>query len=57
MKNVSAQSCTENRSTHFMFSNFFPDNPAIYEIMWKKIWYSRTGHRWHNPAHALCMLG
>jgi len=37
-----------------MFSNFFPDNPAVYEIMWKKIWYSRTGYRWHNLVHALC---
>ena len=33
MKNVSAQSCRENGSTHFTFSNFFPNNPAVYEIM------------------------
>ena len=22
--------------THFMFNNFFPENRAVYEIMWKK---------------------
>jgi hypothetical protein len=28
--------CRESRNTHFMFSNFFSQNPAVYEIMWKK---------------------
>jgi hypothetical protein len=23
--------------THFMFSNFFSENRAVYEIMWQKI--------------------
>jgi hypothetical protein len=42
----------------FMLNSFFPpENRAIYEIMWKKIWYSWTGHMWqYNTAHAHCML-
>jgi hypothetical protein len=29
--------CRENQSTHFIFSNFYYENRAIYEIMWKNI--------------------
>ena len=36
MRNVSDKSCTENQNTHFVFSNFPPENRAVYEIMWKK---------------------
>jgi len=25
----------EKIKTHFMFNNFFPENRAVYEIMWK----------------------
>ena len=35
MRNVSDKSCRENQKTHFMFSNFFPKNGAIYEVTWK----------------------
>ena len=35
MRNVSDKSCTENRNTHFVLSNFFFENRAVYEIMWK----------------------
>jgi len=38
MRNVSDKSCRENQNTHFMFNNlFFPENRAVYEIMWKII--------------------
>jgi len=39
MKNVSGKSYTENKSTHFIFSNFlfFFENRAVYGIMWKNI--------------------
>ena len=36
MKNVSHNSCREDRNTHFMFKNFFPENRAVCEKMWKK---------------------
>jgi hypothetical protein len=36
MKHVSDKSCTENQNTHFMSNNFFSENRAVYEIMWKK---------------------
>ena len=36
MRNVSDKSCTENQNTQFVFSNVFFENPALYEIMWKK---------------------
>jgi hypothetical protein len=36
MKNISDISFGENENTHFKFSNcFFPQNHAVYEIMWK----------------------
>jgi hypothetical protein len=37
MRNVSDRSCTENQITHFVFSNTFSENRAVYEIMWKNI--------------------
>ena len=56
VRNVSDKSCRENQNTHFMFSNFFPENRAVYEIC-GKIWWSQRGYRWqHNTAHARCML-
>ena len=35
MRNVSDKSCRENQNTHFVFSNFFFENRAVYEIMEK----------------------
>jgi hypothetical protein len=37
MENVSDKSCRENKSTHFVFNNFFFENLAVYEIMWKNM--------------------
>jgi hypothetical protein len=37
MRNVSGKSCRENQNT-FTFNNFFfPENRAVYEIMWKSM--------------------
>ena len=41
MRNVSDKSCRENQNTHFVFSNFFFENRAVYEITWEK--YCRAG--------------
>jgi len=35
MKNVSEESCIKYLNTHFMLSNFFFENHATYEIIWK----------------------
>ena len=35
MRNFSDKSRRENRNTHFVFSNCFPVNRAIYEIVWQ----------------------
>ena len=32
--------CTGNKNTHFVFSKFFFENPAIYGIMWEKLLFS-----------------
>jgi hypothetical protein len=40
MRNVSNESCIENQNTYFMFSDFFPENRAVYEIM-RKMWWSQ----------------
>ena len=42
MRNISGKSCREK--THFLFSNFFVANLAIYEVMWKNV-IDWTGHR------------
>jgi len=36
IRNVSDRSCRENRNTHFVFSDFFPENRVVY-VMWKNI--------------------
>jgi hypothetical protein len=35
MRNVSDNTCSENKNTHFLFCNFFFLNRAVNEIMWK----------------------
>jgi hypothetical protein len=42
----------EKRNTHFVSNNFFSDNRAFYEIMWKNI--VEPGRP--QMAHAHCML-
>ena len=37
MWNVSDKSCRKDQNTHFTFNNFFSENSAIYEIMWKNM--------------------
>jgi len=55
MRNVSDKSCTENQTTHFMFSNLFlPANRCVFEIMWKYI--IERGRPHNNMAHAHCTL-
>ena len=34
MRNVPDKICRENKNTIFMFSNSFPENRAVYEILW-----------------------
>jgi hypothetical protein len=42
IRNVSDKSCRENKSAHFMFSNFFFGNHAIYKIMSKNVMESEA---------------
>ena len=37
IKNVSKKSCRESQNTHFLFSNDFFGNLAVYEIMCRNI--------------------
>jgi len=37
MRNVSDNSCRENLNTYFVFNNFFYENRAVDEIMWKSM--------------------
>ena len=37
MRNVSGKTGRANQNTHFVFSNFFFYNCAVYEIMWKNV--------------------
>jgi hypothetical protein len=36
MRNVSDSSYRENQNTHFIFYNFFFENPALCEVKWGK---------------------
>jgi hypothetical protein len=55
MKNVLDESCRENRKTHFMSNNFFFENRAVYEILWKNFCSAEQVSD-DNMAHARCML-
>jgi len=45
----------ENQNTHFRFRNFFLENNALCEIIWKKS--STAGDATdENTAHAHCLL-
>ena len=35
MRNVSGKRCREDNDTHFKFSNFLPQNRAVYDLVWK----------------------
>ena len=37
MRNILDKSCRENQNTHFIFSNLFSENRAVYEIMSKNL--------------------
>jgi len=37
MTNVADKICREYQNTYFVFCNFFPENRAFYEIMWKTL--------------------
>ena len=37
MRNISDMICKENQKTHFVFSNFFPQNLDVCEIMRKNL--------------------
>jgi len=34
---IFGKSYKENQNTYFMFNNFFPENRAVYVILWKNI--------------------
>jgi hypothetical protein len=35
--NISDKFCKENQNTNFMVNNYFPENRAVCEIMWKSM--------------------
>jgi hypothetical protein len=37
MRNISKKSCTENQNTRFIFSNFFPKNLTVCEMLPKNM--------------------
>ena len=37
MRNVLEKCCRETQNTYFMLNNFFPENRAVYDIMWKNV--------------------
>ena len=57
MRNISDKSSRQNQNTRFVFGNFFFENLALYELMWKK--YSRQTTQDNNITQcggdAICM--
>jgi hypothetical protein len=51
MRNVSDKSRRENQNTYFVFSNFFFENRALCEIMWRNILRRGRPHKtiWRMP--------
>jgi hypothetical protein len=48
----------EEIKTHFMFNTFFPENPSVYELMWKNVGQPDRSHRTNimlRRKDALCM--
>ena len=37
MRNVLDKNCRENQNAHFIFSNFFPENRAVYEVISRNV--------------------
>ena len=54
MRSVSDKSCRENQNTHFMFSNFFFENFAVYEIVCKHCSDNQATD--DSMMHTHCML-
>jgi hypothetical protein len=54
MRSVSDKNFRENRKTHFMLSNSFSANRAVYEIMWKK--YGKAGQATEDNVFSACAL-
>jgi hypothetical protein len=46
MRNVSNKTSKENQNTRFIFSKFFPEKCALYEIMLKNMVEPERGHKW-----------
>ena len=47
---------TEENKIHFIFSNFFPDNRIVYEIMWENVVQPESNRWQYNKGRLLCML-
>jgi hypothetical protein len=45
MRNFSDKVGRENQNTHFVFNNFFFENHAVYDLMWKNIVEKGASHR------------
>jgi len=55
MRNVSDKICIENRTTHFLFNNFFLlENGNVYEIIWKNI--AETDRTHMIRMHIACWI-
>jgi hypothetical protein len=54
MRNISDEIYRGNQTKYFVFNNFFSENRAVYEKMWKNNVQPRRPMA--TTAHALCML-
>jgi hypothetical protein len=55
MINCSDESSRENQNIHFMVSNFYSEDRAVYEIIWTNI--VQRGRPQMTMAYAHCVLG
>jgi hypothetical protein len=56
MKKVSGESCSGNQDTNFVFINFFLENRAVYEVMWKNTVQSDRPQMTIRRVRTACLI-
>jgi hypothetical protein len=56
MRNILDERCRKNQSTFFIFNNFFSENRAVYELMWKNMGKTGNDDCVLHLSHCCCLL-
>ena len=56
IRNVSDKNCGENQKTFYIHYLFFPENHAVYEIMWQDMVEPDRPHNIVRRMHIACWI-